>query len=119
MGDFDYSKIIWGVVIVVYFIVQWMGRKEAASTADNELQGEETFEDAVEFEQEPFNRPEMPRKRSYNRVESGSKQFAEPVAESATESKSVEGDESKGRKRFNLRDAVIMSEILNPKFKDK
>ncbi len=116
MEGFDYSKIIWGIVIVAYFVVQWMGRKSAAEQIDDEPQ--EQHSDVFEFEDDATD-PEQPFDRSardFSRVVRKEQKSTVTTPAPAPAPKRVDVSL---KKRFNLRDAVVMSEILNPKFKDK
>ncbi len=104
MEDFDYSKIVWLVVVAAYFIMQWFGRKRESKSPTNEEGGDETSFEFIEST-----------KQAQRPLESGGVKSCrlEASVESPTEEQTHE------KTSFDIRQAVIMSEILAPKFKDK
>ncbi len=121
--SFDCTKIIWGVAIVAYLYFQVKGRRvEKPQELENQPQeGSFTPEDMERiFREEKGDESEavklsMSQRPLSNRI--GSKAPAPNFDESITinqpkvaKQKSVD---------FDLKKAVIMSEILTPKFKDQ
>ena len=112
MESFDYSKVIWAVLIAAYFGLQWMGRKARAAEShppieDSQEQWQEQWGSAADVE--PITRATpRPITRSVPK-----RDRVEPPTESIEEAKKEQ------KSAFDLRRAVIMSEILAPKFREK
>ncbi len=107
MEEFDFSKLIWGVVIVAYFLMQWMGRK---ATAMSEQVAQEQGE-----ELEPLFEQEHREVVTFKEA----KQSDDRGKDSMQVERGGESESSAEKVDFDLRKAVIMSEVLNPKFKDE
>ncbi|MFR9603146.1 MAG: hypothetical protein SNG02_04660 [Rikenellaceae bacterium] len=119
MESFDYTKIIWVVAVGAYLFVQIRGRKaQQQQTSEEEgsvqptdwerLFGEELKREEKISGQQDLESPQvevMPRRSATD--------FEAPILEEEPKSKPTPKVE------FDLKKAVIMSEILTPKFKDE
>ncbi len=118
MESFDFTKIIWVVAVGAYLFVQMRGRKAQQQQPSEEegsvqptdwerLFGEERMREDKISDQQVFESPKievMPHRSASD--------FEAQILEEEPKSKPATKVE------FDLKKAVIMSEILTPKFKN-
>lgn len=116
MESFDLKKIFLGVAAVVYGVVFLKSLFSKNQPPEEVEPSQEDLEREFRIEQERSHQAANQAKRrvrpSTMRVESS------PKPQISGESE-VDGEKSKKRVDFDLRKAVIMSEILNPKYKEE
>lgn len=137
MDTDNFIKIVWGVIIIAIFLANNLKRKK--QTPPQEIQGDDSYEGEPQgFDLETIFREELKRhvqtkvedepmpikkEANNNRVVTPQSKPIPKVEQSvemaAKSTPKIKASKSSIARSFDLRRAVIETEILTPKFKDK
>lgn len=117
MEGFDFANIAPIVIFAaIVFISQWRARKSAAKRNE---QGEAEILEEFDFESFDKDMQQITKPRVERVERPAPKKRVEPIAPKVAEPILSEESGDSSTAEFDLRKAVIMSEILTPKFKDE
>ncbi len=129
MESLDFGKLFWGLVFVAYGVIYVRTSLKNKNRSNNPTPQSEEDEGYTPAELEQIFREEKQREAEFTqakRVAVPRKNRTIPVVEPKMESEvvksSIVGESDEKRESgvdFDLRQAVIMSELLNPKFKEE